>query len=901
MWANENWTRRWDGAESEVLISQDYREGDDEAMAAEFNEHFKDNRYIRLEGRPLLMIYRAGIIPNVKDAISRWRSLFRSKFDEDPIFIMAQAFNAEDPNDFGFDGAIEFPPHKLTTHMAPVNVDFSYLDEDFAGGIHRYDDVVNVSLQEKIPDFPFIKTAVPSWDNDARRQGTGLVMTGSTPPKYEAWLSRLVEIAKAHPFFGEPIVCVNAWNEWCEGAYLEPDLHFGGAYLNATARAISGRARTSSIPRLVLVGHDAFPSGAQHLLLNIGKTLKSYFGLDFEYILLDGGKMAGEYADHGPTKVVGSDQQLAEKLRALAEAGFSGAIVNTTAAARAIDFVKGAGIEPILLVHELPRILREKRLSDSARKGLTNAAQVVFPSPFVRDAVLEELGLEGHENNVVLPQGSYKEIVFDPVGRLNVRAEFELGEHDHLIIGVGYADLRKGFDLFVQLWRLLQEATVRRSDGLRVCCIWVGGIDPTLAEWLAQDIAVAEATGLFKMAGYRDDMAALFSAASAFVLTSREDPLPTVVMEALSAGTAVVVFEGSGGMPDLLREIEEGVIVPYGDTAAMARALIDLLVDEISDADRERRHAKIATGFSFPAYVRRLMKLALPNLADVSVAVPNYNYAKYMPERLGSIFQQTYPVQEILVLDDCSRDDSLEVIPQVAKDARRVIRMIVNETNSGSVFVQWRRAAEEAQGEFVWIAEADDLSDPDFLHRMTSLMADDPNVKLAFSDSRTIHGDGSPQWDSYKGYYASVEPGALSRTDVFAAEDFVRRFLAVKNLILNVSAVVWRRDALLQALELCGPELTGFRMAGDWLLYLTALAAPGARIGYEAKTLNVHRRHATSVTHALDADRHVSEIARCHGFARKIFALPEAVEQAQENYLAEVAAQLGAKLSDAAE
>jgi hypothetical protein len=134
----------------------------------------------------------------------------------------------------------------------------------------------------------------------------------------------------------------------------------------------------------------------------------------------------------------------------------------------------------------------------------------------------------------------------------------------------------------------------------------------------------------------------------------------------------------------------------------------------------------------------------------------------------------------------------------------------------------------------------------------------------------------------------------LSHTEIFAANDFVRRFLAIKNLILNVSAVVWRRDALLQALELCGPELAGLRMAGDWLLYLTALAAPGARIGYEAKPLNVHRRHATSVTHALDADRHVAEIARCHGFARQIFELPSAVQQVQQTYLAEVAAQLGA-------
>src|SRR5690606_29989345 len=150
-----------------------------------------------------------------------------------------------------------------------------------------------------------------------------------------------------------------------------------------------------------------------------------------------------------------------------------------------------------------------------------------------------------------------------------------------------------------------------------------------------------------------------------------------------------------------------------------------------------------------------------------------------------------------------------------------------------------------------------DLSDPDFLARAVAPMKADPSIAFAFTDSRTIHADGSPMWDSYKAYYASVEPGALSRSEVFEAGDFVRRLLAVKNLVLNVSAVVWRREALLRALDACGEELASYRMAGDWRLYLEALSVPGARVAYEATPLNVHRRHAQSVTHALDAERHV--------------------------------------------
>jgi hypothetical protein len=99
--------------------------------------------------------------------------------------------------------------------------------------------LVKKSLAQPAPRFPLIKTACPGWDNDARTQGAGTSFAQSTPLVFQHWLSGLIEQAHARPFFGEPLVCINAWNEWCEGAYLEPDMHFGYAYLNAVARAVS--------------------------------------------------------------------------------------------------------------------------------------------------------------------------------------------------------------------------------------------------------------------------------------------------------------------------------------------------------------------------------------------------------------------------------------------------------------------------------------------------------------------------------------------------------------------------------------------------------------------------------------------------------------------------------------
>jgi hypothetical protein len=396
------------------------------------------------------------------------------------------------------------------------------------------------------------------------------------------------------------------------------------------------------------------------------------------------------------------------------------------------------------------------------------------------------------------------------------------------------------------------------------------------------------------MAGHRDDMLAVYSGADAFALTSREDPFPTVVLEALSAGLPVAAFDRSGGIPDMLRETRQGDVVPYGDLTAMAAAIGAQLAAGITNQQRAVRHTLVHERFSFRTYVRRLLELAIPGLPSVSVAVPNYNYARHLRLRLGSIFAQSHPVHEIIVLDDASTDDSVTVIPALAAEWNREIRFVPAETNSGSVFTQWRRAAELATGEFLWLAEADDAAEPDFLTRALALLSCDPAIQFAFTDSRTIDADGAPQWASYKAYYSTVASGALTETEVFEAKDFVQRFLSVKNLILNASAVVWRRDALLRALEMCEPELNGFRMAGDWRLYLEALSLPGAKVGYEAEPLNVHRRHATSVTHALDADRHVQEIARCHEVARQEFGLPEPVRASQAAYVEEVSGQLGA-------
>jgi glycosyltransferase involved in cell wall biosynthesis len=887
MWANENWTRRWDGLDGEVLISQDYLPNDDDRLLADFNRHFKDSRYIRIQGRPLLMIYRPGLIPDTANVIARWRTIFEKKFKEKPIIIMSQSFDDYDPTPNGMDGAIEFPPHKLTKHVPLINSEAKILDYTFSGQIYSYDDIARYSINEPNPDFPLIKTAVPSWDNDARRQGAGLVLQGSTPQKYESWLSSLVERSQKNAFFGEAIVCINAWNEWCEGAYLEPDQHYGSAYLNATARAVSGLTRDLSNPKVLLIGHDAFPSGAQQLLLNIGKTLRSSFNIEVEYLLLDAGVMERDYRFIAPVTVLKQPGELGAALQTFHSRGFSSAIVNTVASGKAVRLLTALGIRTVALVHELPRVLREKGLESAAREAIGSAHCVVFPSDFVRDKLAEALKFDATDQRLLIrPQGSYKQIVEAPDEAAVFRKELGLSAVDKLVLGVGYADLRKGFDLFVQLWNLVRQ----NHPNVHFC--WAGGIDPGLLEWLGPEIKRAEATRRFHLVGFRSDMQALYSASSVFALTSREDPFPTVALEALSVGVPVVVFEDSGGIPGHLARERIGAVVPYCDLPAMARAIEEILRKPPSPIDRARMVDVVEANFSFPKYVRDLLRLAVPALPAISVAIPNYNYAHCLRDRLFTIFDQNHPVEEIIVLDDASHDDSVSVIFEIAEERQRDLSLVINEQNSGSVFTQWAKAAEMATGEFLWIAEADDLSEPKFLSSLLALMKNDPHIAFGFTDSKSIDSEGAHVYASYKPYFATIEPGALSRTEIFDGHDYVARYLCVRNTILNVSAVLWRRDALLHALKACRADLKDLRMAGDWRIYLECLAAPAAKIAYLADPLNVHRRHAASVTHSLEAQRHLNEIESIHKFVRHRFVLTKREITSQTRYMDEVAAQL---------
>ena len=233
-WANESWCRSWDGRESEVLVKQNYGPGDDRSFAVDLLQYVRDRRYIRIGNRPLVMIYRPKDIPNAREMIEVVREVFRSDGEENPYIAMVQSFGDRDPAVYGMDGAIEFPPHKVGTSIPDINGELQTFDSDYSGVVFRYDDIVRASTVQEDTAYRVFKGVCPAWDNTARKAKNGHTYAESTPEKYGRWLEMACRqtIAKHPP--EERLVFINAWNEWAEGAHLEPDRHFGWAYLAET-------------------------------------------------------------------------------------------------------------------------------------------------------------------------------------------------------------------------------------------------------------------------------------------------------------------------------------------------------------------------------------------------------------------------------------------------------------------------------------------------------------------------------------------------------------------------------------------------------------------------------------------------------------------------------------------
>lgn len=222
----------------------------------------------------------------------------------------------------------------------------------------------------------------------------------------------------------------------------------------------------------------------------------------------------------------------------------------------------------------------------------------------------------------------------------------------------------------------------------------------------------------------------------------------------------------------------------------------------------------------------------------ISVIIPNYNYSRYLRERIDSVLGQTYRDIEVIMLDDCSSDDSVAIMESY--DDERIVGVFRNEKNSGSPFEQWKRGLEKAKGEYVWIAEADDSADIHFLEEIVKAMETEKAV-LGFTASTMVNAEGVPLAKDYDHWKRrKIVEGSCN---VYDGMSFAVNMQYWRNYVYNASGVVFKRNTIgndeLKALDM--------RYSGDWLFW-TGIGLKGNVVELH-KRLNRFRFHDGSVTH----------------------------------------------------
>jgi glycosyltransferase involved in cell wall biosynthesis len=594
---------------------------------------------------------------------------------------------------------------------------------------------------------------------------------------------------------------------------------------------------------VLAISHDAAMAGSQILLLNLLKEWKRRAPFPVKVICVQDGEMRPQFEALFPTLFLSDFTSPAERKAALAaftqetfRVIYSSTIVNGPL----LEELRPFGIPIITHSHELQKAIERWAPGGIMAATLRNTDFFLGGASAVTANLIERHWVSPGDIDIVYdfiepwddPQTP------TPADRLSLRAEVGIVEGDIVVFGCGTTDWRKGPDLFLKTALL----ACRQEPSLKF--VWIGG-EPSYGK---EEISSQGLDGRIRFIGNRASSRRYYYTGHLFALTSREDPCPLVALEAADAGLPVVCFEKSGDIPKVIGP-DGGAVVPFEDTQAAADAIVSLARNRAARAHAGRvarnrvrsGHTSKAAAVAIESVIARVLKRDRPKDADrprpiVSVIVPNYQHEKYLPERLRSVAEQSLSDIEIILLDDASRDGSRSILEDFARKDPRA-RLILNPSNSGSTFKQWRKGMREARGRHVWIAESDDTCDREFLATLVARLEAEPAAILACSQLRMTDPSGTlggtpDEW------LDELDPVRWKSDFSNDGADEIRRFLCRKNTILNASGVVFRNfpgvDRLVD---------DSMRLCADWLFWIRLLAR--GRICYTSAPLN-HWRLTTS-------------------------------------------------------
>ena len=268
-------------------------------------------------------------------------------------------------------------------------------------------------------------------------------------------------------------------------------------------------------------------------------------------------------------------------------------------------------------------------------------------------------------------------------------------------------------------------------------------------------------------------------------------------------------------------------------------------------------------------YNEKYPKLEVKKPLKISVIIPNYNYEKYIIERIDSIILQTYPIHEIVILDDCSTDDSVNVIKDYIKNIKAPkIKLIENKENSGCVFSQWQKGIENIEGDYFWIAEADDSADPKFLETVVAPFIQDKEVVLSYTDSKKIDENNNIIGETVTDWCDIFKTGIWNENYIHSGKEEIKNSFSNNNSILNVSSLLWKYNKDYSEIF---KRAKRFKVAGDWYIYKEVLQK--GKIAYNKTSLNYFRKHSKSTSTTVKRNIEYKEVLQIQEEIRRDYQL----------------------------
>lgn len=590
-WANENWSRRWDGSEHELLISQRHSPDDDIQFIRYLDKYFRDPRYLKIDGKPVLTVYRPSLLPNALETVKRWRQEAQKLGHPGLYLIASNSFGFSDYQSFGFDALSEFPPHHI--HAENIQAGLQVCDRRTGLRVRSYKTAVEGEIQRPHGNGVVHPGVFPGWDNSARRPLNGEIFHGATPALFEQWLDSAILKASNNPR-RQRLVFVNAWNEWAEGAHLEPDLRFGYANLKACATALSKYVSKREAERGTIAGAVPWRDGRRTILLCSHHLGKEVFGGERSFLDVASFLSASDYnviavlPNASNSEYIAALRNLVHEIKVIDFGQWSGDSISAFASIpefrRFIDDVKPDCVYVNTIVLAAPLIAARMMGVPAiahAREIISHDGELCAQIKLTPEQVIDQIR---RQTDLVIANSKATAACFNAESPVELTYNivdadaFDLPNIVHpgeVIFGLISSNLpKKGISDFVRLAQICDGEIPNARFRI------IGPLDwrPEIKKYLRQkeDGLLPENLEFIPYQSKPQEALSLVNVVVNF--STFQESFGRTILEGMAARRPSIVYEW-GALPELVDHERTGFVIPFRDLSAAAERVRSICAD----------------------------------------------------------------------------------------------------------------------------------------------------------------------------------------------------------------------------------------------------------------------------------------------------------------------------------